>query len=306
MNELFDELILRVIFASLLFLALFAYKCIHVVLYPHSLNKLRTKFNPSENPAETLHLFSRLLGLGIIFSGFHLYVQDGIVIVLIDFVVKSTFTFLFFLSSIYVIESIILYDVEYKNEILDKKNLTVSIISSTHALGMAFVIKSISGVSNDSMVVFVVLWLLSLVLMGLAVKIFILFFRSDANRIRGSQNFSSTASYIGFFGGCSALVYAILHQPMNDLRWYSIDVILKTLLCLIVFPVFIKGLDWIYKFHRKSYLKKSINPNGPSASIPEEDDLGRGIFQGVSFFTSSLFTIIVTENIFLGKPYFLG
>ena len=99
MNELFDKLIIRIIFTCFICAIIYFYKIAHSKLHPHTKSQLNTKFYPSKNAASTIHLFSRIIGIGIIFSEFYFYLSDNILITLLDFFIQaSSCLFLFLLK----------------------------------------------------------------------------------------------------------------------------------------------------------------------------------------------------------------
>ncbi|MDH5414009.1 MAG: hypothetical protein OEW87_07720, partial [Flavobacteriaceae bacterium] len=68
MNEIFDKLVIRVLFTLFIIIALFLYKYAHIIFYPSNKKQILKKFYPSENYVDTLHIFSRLIGVALIFS----------------------------------------------------------------------------------------------------------------------------------------------------------------------------------------------------------------------------------------------
>jgi hypothetical protein len=68
MNEIFDKLLIRILFTLFICLALFLYKYAHVIFYPSNKKQILKKIYPSENYIDTLHIFSRLIGVALIFS----------------------------------------------------------------------------------------------------------------------------------------------------------------------------------------------------------------------------------------------
>ena len=123
MNEIFDKLVLRFVFIITIFLAIYAYKHLHRIIYPSLNRQIFQKFFPSKNEADTLHLFSRILGMGIIFSEFFFLMDQGFSYALLDFSLRAVFAFIIYLLSLFIIESIALYNFEYSGEILKRRNL---------------------------------------------------------------------------------------------------------------------------------------------------------------------------------------
>ena len=68
MNEVFDKLLIRFLFTLFICISLFIYKYAHVIFYPSNKKQILKKIYPSENYVDTLHIFSRLIGISMIFS----------------------------------------------------------------------------------------------------------------------------------------------------------------------------------------------------------------------------------------------
>ena len=255
MNELFDKLILRIIFTIFICFTLYIYKYIHAILYPSTKSQMFNQLTPSKNSADSIFFFGRLIGLGIIFSEFHFSLNDGILIALLDFIIKASLGFLVYLGSLYVIESIVLYSFEYQDEITKKKSTPYAIIGLAHSIGCAYVLKIILEVANNSLVMLVFLWLFSLVLIGFATKTFSLMSRLPFNLLLIQKNMAISISYFCFFLGWSMIIASSLNNQLLQLKWYTIQVILKILLSIIILPLFIKGIKLIFN------LKEEYKPN---------------------------------------------
>lgn len=297
MNELFDKLILRIIFSLYICLILYLYRYIHAYLHPSAKQHFLKKFHPSKNGPETLHLISRLLGLGLIYSEFYFYISDGIVYALTDFFIQAVIAALLYIGALYIMDSIILYNFEYQGEILKRKNMAYSLVSSTLTLGVAYIMRTIIHVSNDSIVIFFFLWLLGLVLLGFASKSYSIFSALPFNRLLIQKNIGLSLSYLGFFWGWVILISSALNHEISDIRWYGAQVVLKILLSLIIFPIFKRGLALVFQIGSKGLRDSS------SAEELADVDVGIGINEGGSFFTSCLLTTIITGQIHFGTFY---
>ena len=93
MNEIFDKLIIRILIAFTLCLIIFIYKYAHVFFYPIAKKQLFKKFYPTRNIADTLHFFSRIIGIGILLSHINLNTEEGILFAFFSFFIN-----LFFIS----------------------------------------------------------------------------------------------------------------------------------------------------------------------------------------------------------------
>ncbi len=297
MNELFDKLILRIVFSLYICLILYFYRYIHAYLHPSAKQHFLKKFHPSKNGPETLHLITRLLGLGLIYSEFYFYISDGILYALSDFFIQATIAALLYIGALYIMDSIILYNFEYQDEILKRKNMAYSLVSSTVTLGVAYIMRTIIHVSNDSIVIFFFLWLLGLVLLGFASKSYTIFSSLPFNRLLIQKNIGLSLSYLGFFWGWVIIISSALNHEVSDIRWYGAQVILKILLSLIVFPIFKRGLALVFQIGSKGLRA------GTSSEELSDIDVGIGINEGGSFFTSCLLTTIITGQIHFGTFY---
>jgi hypothetical protein len=298
MNELFDKLILRIFFTLFMCFMLYMYKYAHGYLYPSSRKQFFKNFYPSKNPADTIHLFSRLLGIGLVFSQFTFYMSDGILYALFDFFVLSTIATMIFLASIYIIESIVLYNFEYIDEILKRKNLSFSIISAIQAISIASIMRTILVTANDTLILLLFLWLFAIVIFGFASKSYKYISKLSFQRLLIQKDISIAISYGGYIFGWSIIINSALIHDLKTIgiKIYCIQVVLKILLSIIIFPIFKKCLTFIFQI-KDDYEKKTPTPENLSP------DLGYGIYEGVTFLTAALLTSVITGGINFGTFY---
>lgn len=299
MNEIFDKLILRIIFALYLCLVLFFYKYAHAFLYPSSRQQLFRRFFPSKNLPDTIHLISRIIGLGIVFSNFQFILEDGFLIALFDFLLYATVALFLYLISVYLIESIVLFNFEYLDEIVKRKNIAYAIISFSHAIGVAYLVKITLSVSEQSLAMFIFLWLFAIVLVGVATKGFSLTSKLHFNRLLIQKNIGIAFSYMGFFWGSVIIIGASLNHNLLEIKWYAIHVILKIVLAMIIIPIFLKGLHIIFN------IQDDIATSAASDQGHIQDDrlIGYGVYEGGVFFTSCFLTQVITEQVLFGTFY---
>ncbi len=299
MNELFDKLILRVVFALFICLTLLAYRMVHNLIYPSNRTNLLQKFYPSKNSAESLHFFARLVGIGIVFSEFSFNLDQGFLYAVMDFFIRAVAGFIVYLVSLYTVESIVLYNFDYHDEIVKRKSTAFALIGLVHALGVSFILKIILSTAGTSLIVLLFLWLFALVLIGFATKTFPLMSRLSFNRLLIQRSNALAVSYFGFFIGWSFIIASALNVPLTQIKWYAIQVVLKILLSLIILPIFIKGLKLIFA------LNDDLNN-----LVKEEDqqdttniELGYGVYEGATFFTACFLTIVITGKINFSNFY---
>ena len=298
MNELFDKLILRVIFTLFMIALLYAYRYAHAILYPSAKQKLLKRFYPSKNSSDTIHLMSRILGIGIIFSEFYFFISDGIIYALIDFFIESSLAFSMFLLSIFILDSIVLYNFEFEEEILKKKNFAYAIVSLTHSLCAAYLIKLVLAVSNHSLIMFIFLWLFAIVLIGFSTKTFEYLSKLPFNRLLVQKNLGVSISYLGFLFGWTLIITSALNNQLVDVSWYSVQTLIKVVLSLIIIPIFKKGLIIVFK------LQEEVTPDLTSEGSDHQiQSVGYGVFEGFSFLSSCYLTTVITGNIHFGTFY---
>lgn len=298
MNELFDKLILRVIFTLIICIILYGYKYLHALFYPSVRKQIFNKFSPTKNSPDTIHLLARILGLGIVFSEFYFHVSSGILVAIVEFLILSTIVSILYLVSIFIIESIVLYNFEYQDEILKRKNFSYAIISFAHCLGLGLILKNILFIAKDSIIMLVVVWLLAMALLGFATKSYSIVSKLSFNRLLVQKNLSVAFSYLGFFLGWSLIIAFSLKQELIEIRWFSAQVILKIILSLIIFPVFRKGIQVFYRLEDKIEMSDRIDSDTGNNEL-----IGFGIFEGILFFISCYLTTVITSNIHFGDFY---
>ncbi len=293
MNEIFDKLLIRILFTLFICIALFLYKYAHVLLYPSQKKQILKKIYPSENYIDTLHIFSRLIGVSLIFSTLEFNEYIGMAISSFHFFIWSIIGFSFYLISIYIMENIIFYNFEYKDEVLKKKNPAYGIVSFANAICLAFIIKTVFKESENSIVILIILWLFSLVIFGFSTRMFKYISKLSFNSLMIQKNIGLGSAYAGFLFGNTVLIMAAFSHEHHDITSYIIQVILKTLLGILILPIFRYGLMYIFKIQETETKNK----------VEEHVHLGYGIYVGATYLTSSLLTSIVISQIHFGTIY---
>ena len=294
MNELFDKLILRIVFTVVVCGMLFFYKYAHMMLHPSSRKQIFREFHPTKNAADTLHFFARLIGIGILFSEFRFDLSDGFFLAMLDFAVQGFFAAGLYLLSVYTLESIVLYNFEYTDEIVKKRNMAYAFVGFVNSIALATLLKTCLEVGEQSLVMLFFLWLFSMVLLGFAYKAYSIFSKMPFARLLMQQNLGASISYAGCTLGWTMLITGAIDQSLTDIKWYSVQVLLRLLLSLIIFPIFRKGIMIIFRVDKNYATDKE-----PTA----EGSLGYGIFEGCLFFTSAFLTTVITEHIHFGTFY---
>ena len=299
MNEIFDQVLIQIIFAIYLCLIIFLYKYAHGFLYPINKNKLHRRFVPTKNTSETLHLLSRVLGVCIIFSSFEIGLEQGILFALLDIFLLGAVSLTLFIVSIYILESIVMYNFEYIDEIEKKKNIAYSLISVAHTLGLAFIISTALKHSLGSLTFLAFSWLFSIVIIGFLAKGFSFYSKLPFNRLMIQKDSSTSFSYFGYFLGWSLIISSALNHPLHDIKWYGVTALLKVLLALILIPIFLKLLIIIFNIQDDYESTNEVD----KTTETEQKTLSYGIYEGTIFICSCFLTIVISEQIHFGTFY---
>jgi uncharacterized membrane protein YjfL (UPF0719 family) len=226
--------------------------------------------------------------------------SEGILPALFQLVMESGVVIILYLGSIYIIESIVLYNFEYSDEVLRRKNYAYSIICFSHSIGLAYILKTVINVAHASIIMTFFLWLFAMVLIGFSSKTFPIISKLSFNRLLVQKNMAISMAYMGFIWGQCLIISSALDHQLEDIKWYSIQVVLKILLSLIIIPILKKGLILIFKLQDDLPVKKEENKE---TTITSEIELGYGIYEGAILFTACFLTTVITGNIQYGNFY---
>lgn len=299
MNELFDKLILRVFLAIFICLLLWLYKYLHVILYPVAKEQVLNAFSPLKNPADTIHLYSRLAGFGIVFSEFQFYLSDGVLYATLEFITHSICGYSLFLISIWIMDSISLYNFDYSDEIHKRRNLAYATVAAANVLALAYLIKIVLQVSHGSFITLIFLWLLSVIAIGIAAKTYSWITLLAFNKNIIQKNMGIAFSYTGFILGWTIIVATSLENESKSFRWYATSVVLQILLALIVYPLFRKGLELVFRVEYEFSEKKLEGSNQKES----DQQFVYGFYEGVSYLTACLLTSLIIGHIHFGTFY---
>jgi uncharacterized membrane protein YjfL (UPF0719 family) len=292
MEEDLDKFIIRIFFAFVVMGVLFLYRLSYRYLHPSLKDQFALPFNPLQNPCNTLIIFSRVLGVAIIYSSLKISLHHGIWLSLIDLLLQGLLGFILFIVSIYILESITLYNFEYEDEVIKRKNISYSIISFSQAITLSFIVKCVLDVADHSIPITLFLWLLSLVVIGFSIKSFKWLSRLSFNKLIIQKDITLGFSFSGFVFGLGVLIVACFSQSVLNWQSYATQVILNILKASMVFPV-IKFL--ITKIFKVEEIKES--------EINTENAFGYGLYEGILFLTCAFFTAIIINQIYFGSFY---
>lgn len=297
MAEIFDRLVIRLLLAAFVCLMIYVYRYAHVIFYPTVKRQVMKKINPAENPADTLHLFSRLVGIAIIFSSITFNETSGFFLSIFHFAVWGTIAIVLYLLSLFIVESVVFYNFDYTDEILKRKNMSYAFISFCHAIVIAYLTRTVMIEAENSLIILLVLWLYMLVIVGFSVKYYTFISRLSFNRLLIQKNLSLCFSYGGFTLGAGIIIASCFDQEHYDITVYVIQVLLKTILSLIIFPIFKKGLVKIFPI-------KLGEVRGHEGHIDTDmQSLGYGFFEGSVFISAAILTTMIVNRIQFGTIY---
>lgn len=297
MAEIFDRLVIRLLLAGFVCLMIYLYRYAHVIFYPTVKRQVLKKIHPAENPADTLHLFSRIVGIAIIFSSITFNETSGFFLSIFHFAVWGTIAIVLYLLSLYIVESVVFYNFDYTDEILKRKNMSYAFISFCHALVIAYLTRTVMIEAENSLIILLVLWLYMLVIVGFSVKYYTFISKLTFNRLLIQKNLSLCFSYGGFTLGAGFVIASCFDQEHYDITVYCIQVLLKTILSLIIFPIFKKGLVRIFPI-------KLGEERGLEGHIDNDmQSLGYGFFEGCVFISAAILTTMIVNRIQFGTIY---
>lgn len=298
MNEIFDKLIIRFLFSAFICGMLFVYRYAHKILYPSSKKQMFRKFFPSENTPDTIHIFSRIIGICLIFSSIGFNESTGVFLSLFHFFFWSTVSFVLYLVSIYVCESIALYNFTYQDEVLKRKNMAYSVVSFSISICLALIIRKVVTESEFSILLLTMFWLFSLVIFGLCIKLFKMTSKIAFNKMMIQKSMALAFSFSGYIFGATTIILVAFNHEHLDIKRYAIQVTLTMILSFIIFPIFLYGVHKAFKL--QDDLTKKIKDGTMDTAIPET---GYGIYEGAIYYSSALLTSIIVGQIHFGIIY---
>lgn len=300
MNEIFDNLLTKILLTVVLCIIIYFYRYIHAYLYPSSRVQLLKRFYPSQNSASTIHLFSRIFGMALILSGISLDVSQGIIYPILHIFIMGPTAIILYLASIYILESIALYKFEYNDEIVKRKSIPYAIISFSQSLGLAMLLKVILLKAQHSIVLLLFLWLFAVVIVGFSTRIYRFISKLSFNKLLIQKNYALSFSYSGFFLGLTILIISSFSQaiPLRKEN-YIVQVLLKITLSAIIFPLFQKGIIWSFRI--KDPITSPPKGSSNSDDLYDNPEPGVGIYEGVLFLSAAYLTSVIIEKVRFGN-----
>src|SRR5690606_2255464 len=222
MAEIFDRLLIRFLLAGFVCLMIYLYRYAHVLFYPTVKRQVLKTLHPAENAADTLHLFSRVVGISIIFSSITFNESSGFLLSIFHFAVWGTVAIILYLISMYLIESIVFYNFDYDDEVLKRRNISYACISFCHAVIVAYLTRTVMIEAENSLIILLVLWLYMLAIVGFSIKYFTFISRLTFNRLMIQKNLSLCFSYGGYTLGAGLIIASCFDQDHYDITVYCI------------------------------------------------------------------------------------
>ena len=293
-EEQLDKFILRIVFCCLFILVLYCYKYVHWILYPKAKKQMSQKFYPSVSLADTLHYFARIIGFGIVFSQVQIGLKNGLLFSIVDLCFQVILMFVVYLISFAVAESIAFYNFTYSDEITRRKNLCYGAIHFSLAIALALVVREIFMSAEHSLVLLLFLWAYASVAFGFAIRLYHYYSRFSFNQLVITKNMALAASYSGYILGCAFLINSVLERITLSITEYIQLTVLKWLLTVLIFPLFILGIKRVFLLQDQASIK------GEYKLDVDRSELGHGLYEGVVFLTAALFTVVITEHIVFG------
>jgi hypothetical protein len=151
--------------------------------------------------------------------------------------------------------------------------------------------------AENSLVILLVLWLYMLVIVGISVKYYTFISKLTFNRLLIQKNLSLCFSYGGFTLGAGFIIASCFDQEHYEITVFCIQVLLKTILSLIIFPLFKKGLVRIFPI-------RMTEARAFEGEIDTEmQSLGYGFYEGCIFISGAILTTMIVNRIQFGTIY---
>ena len=294
MNDILDKLVIRLLFVLFICTAFFIYKYLHLIFYPSTKKQVFELKNLDTNPADIIHFFSRIIGLSLIFTAIEFKEYQGILICSLNFFVLGIISIIIYLISILLIESILFYNFLYEDEIKTRKNIPYAIISFSNAISLALLVKKILIESERSLIILIILWLYILTMFGLFTKLYEKVSEFNFNKNIIQKKYSLALSYSGYVYGFTIILLEAFNEVHTNVGQYISGVFLKSLLALLIFPIFWKALKLIFKIN--------LDPEDFDRTSSQHT-LSMGIYEMAIFISCSILTSIILGKIYFGTIY---
>ena len=113
------------------------------------------------------------------------------------------------------------------------------------------------------------------------------------------KNLGLAFSFSGYLFGINTIILTAFNQEHLDIKRYAVQVTLSVLLSLIIFPIFQKGIKFIFKV-QEDLIGKDKNYSTFDVENPE---IGYGVYEGIIFYSSALLTSVIVGQVQFGIIY---
>ena len=285
MEEIFDQLLTKIMFSFLLLIMLIGYRFLHLLLYPHAKKQVLSLYNPFENLSDSIHYFARIVGISIVFTSFEVHLFDNLLMGVFHFVFWVLVDIVFYLLALYILELVVLHAFQYQQEILKRKNLCYAIINASISICLALLVRNIVKIADYSIPFMIILWLFVVVVFGLLVKQYHLISRFSFSKSVFAQDYGVAISYVGFLTANTIIIYYSFSQTQKSVGNFITSTLTHLLLCGILLPIFFYGVQKIFLATQKMTLPLYIQD--------KELQYNLGLTEAMLFLSSALLTIIV-------------
>jgi len=291
MEEVLDIFLARFIFGLFICFIIYIYKYAHILFYPTGKRQVAKSFHVLSNSADTLHYLSRILGIVFILSQIQFDRFFSLSLNSLNILIISLSSIFFYLSSVWISDTVILGKYEYVDEILKKNNIAYALISLSKNVGIALIIQKIYLNSQNSIIIYLILWTFINFIFLVISKCYPFFSFFPFHKMVIKKNIGMALSYSGFITGNSLLFYYALNEPNIDVYSYLIRVSLKVFLCILFVPLFIWGIKILIP------TKANQNQTDRTLYFDSERSLALGIYEGISYFSACILTSWIVYKI---------
>lgn len=218
MSEIFDQLLIRIIFTLYLCLGFFLFKYSHFLISAFHRKKLSKKINPNLNTTYSLDIFSRIMGLAIVFSPLEFNEYIGMSYSTTHFFIWSSIGILSYLGSLMVTNFVIFQKYQFVEEVEKKKNTAFGCISCANSISVAFMIRHILMSTHYSFFKFTLSWVIVTLLYCAVTRLFQLYSQNSFNTLMIQKNTGLALGYAGFLI-CHALIISssLISEVTHDI-----------------------------------------------------------------------------------------
>ncbi|MEE2671000.1 MAG: hypothetical protein VYA54_04785 [Bdellovibrionota bacterium] len=278
MSEIFDKLLIRMIFTLYICASYFVFKYAHVLFYPSHRQQILKNLTPSLNYINTLTFFGRVLGVGIIYSALEFNEYIGMAFSTIHFFIWSTIGISTYLITLFITDWVIFQKQNFIDEVQKKKNSAYGLISFTNAIGVAFILKQLFLVSQYSIIKYAILWLITVIAYGASTRLYKFYSPNSFSKLMIQKNGSLAFGYTGFILCHSLILASSLTESPILITDYLFNVLMRIGIGFILIPVF------LFLF-RKLFLHNTFDHPVKT----KLDDFDHGIYEFLIFIFTGLF-----------------